>query len=586
MKKRILPITLVLSLLLALTQVFAFAASDDTIDFPDPNFEAAVRYWLETPTGAITKSDAKAVTDLYLGYRNITDLTGIEYFTELRELNIRNNQVSKLDLSKNTKLEVLYASDNQLFELDLSKNAMLMTLECDNNSLTELDVSNNTALIRLVSWGNRLTGIDLSKNTALTGLHFSERLLTELDVSNNTALEVMSVMFTRLTGLDLTKNTALKTLIIHSNRLKELDLTNNAALKELVVYDNRLTELDLSNNKALEILYCYNNQLTELDVGNNTALEYIGVGNNRLTQLDVSNNTALIQLSCDGNQLTEMVVCKNTALEFFQLCNNRISELDLSNNYALTTLHIRNNLIAKLDVSSITDLHELYADNNFFPDESAIAGLDESSLVSFEFDPQKAPGSASPYLNTAAEWAREEIAGAINKGFVPDDIQNNYRVVITRQEFCRMAVRLVEHALQKDIDDILAERGLFREFEFSDTSDMTIAAAAALGITNGTRAPTESQPGVFSPNGEFTRQEAATMLMRVCTVLGIEVDTSIGSGFADMDAAADWAHDAINFVRANGIMRGISEAPPMFRPSGFFTRQESIVTLFRIVVFS
>ena len=43
--------------------------------------------------------------------------------------------------------------------------------------------------------------------------------------------------------------------------------------------------------------------------------------------------------------------------------------------------------------------------------------------------------TTAPNLNTASEWARSEITSAVNKGFVPVDIQNNYTNVITRQEY-------------------------------------------------------------------------------------------------------------------------------------------------------
>lgn len=62
-------------------------------------------------------------------------------------------------------------------------------LSCDRNQLTSLDVSRNTALTRLSCYGNQLTFLDMSKNTALTALDCSENQLTSLDVSKNTALK-------------------------------------------------------------------------------------------------------------------------------------------------------------------------------------------------------------------------------------------------------------------------------------------------------------------------------------------------------------------------------------------------------------
>ena len=62
-------------------------------------------------------------------------------------------------------------------------------------------------------------------------------------------------------------------------------------------------------------------------------------------------------------------------------------------------------------------------------------------------------------IDTASSWAREGITAAIGKGFVPNQLQTKYTNVITRAEFCRMAVKWVEYALGKPIAEVVAERG-------------------------------------------------------------------------------------------------------------------------------
>ena len=179
----------------------------------------------------------------------------------------------------------------------------------------------------------------------------------------------------------------------------------------------------------------------------------------------------------------------------------------------------------------------------------------------------------------ASEWARDSVTEAIGKGYVPADLQGNYTNVITRAEFCRLAVKWVSYATDKSIDTILSEKGLSRNLNaFSDTKDMDILAAYALGITSGTTAPTGTKPGVFSPDGQFTREQAATMIMNTCKAIGVNIDNPPPSGFADMSAADSWAEKGINFVRANGIMNGTATNPPMFSPKDDYTREQSIVT--------
>ena len=204
--------------------------------------------------------------------------------------------VTNLDLNVPT-LKDLRCEYNQLTTLDVSKNTELKELECDNNQLTSLDVSKNTALIKLACYNNRLTSLDVSKNTALTKMWCNGNQLTSLDVSKNTALTDLSCDDNSLTTLDVSKNTA---------------------LIKLACCNNRLTSLDVSKNTALTDLSCFGNQLTSLDVSKNTALTDLSCDDNSLTTLDVSKNTALIHLGCSGNQLSENAL---NAL-FHTLCNN------------------------------------------------------------------------------------------------------------------------------------------------------------------------------------------------------------------------------------------------------------------------
>lgn len=53
-------------------------------------------------------------------------------------------------------LKNLICTGNQLSALDLSKNTALEVLDCSNNQLNELDVTNNTALEQLVCSGNNI----------------------------------------------------------------------------------------------------------------------------------------------------------------------------------------------------------------------------------------------------------------------------------------------------------------------------------------------------------------------------------------------------------------------------------------------
>ena len=137
--------------------------------FPDDHFIAYVELRCDKDgDGTLSQAELDGVTELYVAYANIKDLTGIELFPNLDKLDCKYNNLTRLDVSKNTKLTKLYCESNQLTGLDLSKNTALTVLYCESNHLTSLDLSKNTALTELNCQDNQLTSLDLSKNTALT----------------------------------------------------------------------------------------------------------------------------------------------------------------------------------------------------------------------------------------------------------------------------------------------------------------------------------------------------------------------------------------------------------------------------------
>ena len=244
-----------------------------------------------------------AVTELDLSNKGLTDLGGIEYFTGLTDLNLRDNSLTALDVTKNVNLTTLDLWGNKLTELDVSKNVNLTTLNLRNNALTALDVTKNTALTDLNCTGNQLTAIDVSNNTELVDLNLQNNRLTALDVSKNTKLQFLSCNNSLIGTLDVSKNTELLSLSCTYCGLTNLDVSANTKLQSLSCYNNTLTELDVSGLTELNQLQCSNNRLAELDLSANTKLTWINCDNNRFAELDISHITDLQTLYC-GKQRT------------------------------------------------------------------------------------------------------------------------------------------------------------------------------------------------------------------------------------------------------------------------------------------
>ncbi len=324
----------------------------------DPNHITAAEV-----AGIITLN-VNGTNEDYEAGKGLTSLKGIEFFTSLTNLHCGYNQLTVLDMSKNTALIELYCSQNKLTALDISNCTTLTKLYCTNNQLKTLDVSNCIALIELGCQSTKLTTLDVSKNTALIELYCSGNQLTTLNVKNNTALTELSCFNNQLKTLNVSNNTALNKLSCGYNQLTTLDISNNTALTKLNCDNNQLKTLDVSNNIALTELWCYENQLSNLDVNKNTALIKLGCTSNPLTTLNVNNNTALTQLYCQFNQLALLDIRKNTALTLVVCSNNQLTTLDVTKNIALTSLSCAYNQITSLDVSKNTELTRLCCYSN------------------------------------------------------------------------------------------------------------------------------------------------------------------------------------------------------------------------------
>jgi len=192
-----------------LIAVEAFNDVQNFINIPDPNFEQAlIDESIDSDgiiNGQIAENDALGVINLDVNSKNISDLTGIEAFTDL---------------------ETLFAVNNNLNAVDLSFNTALDGLVLANNNLTSIDLSNNVNLVSISLASNQLSTIDLSNNTALSQVFVQDNVLTEFDALNLQNLAQLNVSQNDLVELDLSQNSNLNQILANNNNLVNLNLQN------------------------------------------------------------------------------------------------------------------------------------------------------------------------------------------------------------------------------------------------------------------------------------------------------------------------------------------------------------------------
>ena len=221
-------------------------------NFPDENFRDYVaEEWDKNHDKYFSPSEIANAKWISCDNKEISNLKGIEFFTNIWLLECYYNNLTTIDLSYNKNLSYINCHHNQLNELDVSGLPLLETFYCGHNALPSIDVSKNEKLEDFDCQDNHLDTLDVSQNKELVKLSCG------------------------------------------TNNLTELDVRENKKLKELSCYESKLSNLDLRNQTELEVLKCWKNPLSVLDVSANTKLKTLFVSNTNLTSLDAKNHTAL-----------------------------------------------------------------------------------------------------------------------------------------------------------------------------------------------------------------------------------------------------------------------------------------------------
>lgn len=142
--------------------------------------------------GEIQESEALVVSSLRLYNQNISDLTGIESFSNLKGMDCSNNALATLNLNNFLSLNYLYCSNNNMTNLTLSNCFNLAYLTCDNNLMTSIDLSSTRVYKVYVRNNPNLTYLNL-KNGFITDGYYSFKMAAvppppPSDISGNSNL--------------------------------------------------------------------------------------------------------------------------------------------------------------------------------------------------------------------------------------------------------------------------------------------------------------------------------------------------------------------------------------------------------------
>ncbi|SEP31938.1 gliding motility-associated C-terminal domain-containing protein [Flavobacterium sp. CF108] len=295
--------------------LFPFAGFAQYTSIPDANFER-VLITLGIDNGAIDgqvlTANINSIKSLEIRFENVSSLSGIEDFSNLETLICNNNNLTALDISKNTKLTYLDCHENHLTSLDVSMNYNLKDFSCNQNNLTVLDISKNLALENLGCSYNQLQNLDISKNAALKTFYCTNNQITNLDTSNNVNLNLFVCYNNQLTSLDISKNLNINMFSCSNNKLTSLDISANKSLNSFQCANNDLTTLNLKNG--------INNFMLVVDATSNPNLKCIEVDNavySNANWLSFKDATANFSNNCNKPAATTAPIVKATGDQLY-----------------------------------------------------------------------------------------------------------------------------------------------------------------------------------------------------------------------------------------------------------------------------
>ncbi len=314
-----------------LVLLFSVTINAQIITFPDVNFKnyllsanssnlvagtiSGSYFAIDTNgDGEIQIAEASNVQLERLNIMNttITDVTGLEYFTSLKEVSFNNNnQLLSVDISNLTNLVSFIFDRNE--QLHTIVTTGLVNVEyasvVDNLQLVNCNLNNLVGLLELTYNQSSLV---------LDGLPILNYISSNIpDGGNVGALQLVS----------LSNLPELENVFLENNVITSITVTNLPKLNALFIYNNQITSIDLSNLNMDDVtpengtfFLAGDNLLTEIDF-TNTKFTGKDLYNNQLISINIKD-----LWEYDGVNGVDLYVQGNPNLQF--ICINDENDME------------------------------------------------------------------------------------------------------------------------------------------------------------------------------------------------------------------------------------------------------------------
>lgn len=570
---------------------------DEVIDFPDANFEQAVRELISKPEGEILKEDLVGITNIDISNKNISNFEGVQYFTELKSLSMGDWILADIsmisELSKLTNLSLFSSQEIDISILSRLTNLTSLTLRFYESQIVDISILEElTNLTNLSLALYNADGTDISPLSNLTNLESLNLTVLGLeDISsiselvNLERLILGSEGFNQISDISsLTKLTKLAYLDLYSNEISDISsLSNLMNIERLFLSNNEITDISLlSELTNLTELWLNNNPINDSSTPNvihKSELDFTVDGTTY--EVWVVDNTPVTPPSPSGGgssssgggyipppivvpEVVEIPEIKGTEAMVEGIVKDGKSEVTFSTENLgnvksiivesdIATIEIPVGLINKfkvvrLEITTEVELNEAQkeiVENSVVYDFNLYNNGEKSSKFS------SALTVKVPYELQLGENPKFVTVFYINEDNEIENMKGSYfdgEVTFKTNHFSKYFVK----------ENIVT---------FIDTTDAKVIELASKGIISG------MGEGNFDPDGYLTRAELATLLVNA---LSLEVDLSTTEAFTDVKSDA-WYYEYVMTARALGIISGIGNNE--FDPEAKVKTQDAMIMI-------
>ena len=546
----------------------------------------------------------------------LKSVKGIEYFTNLSSLFVSCNDISELDISKNTALKALYCGNNHLKTLDISNNPELENLDCVYNELQYVDIKNCPKLVLVATQG----GTGLPGGTG----PFPGKTYTNIYYKDEEHNTTYTLKWDDSTQMVWTPDAEIDSLFPDEGFRKyireHIDTNGDGMLSTSERYAVQTIDCSGSADSkgvikslkgldcfpVLEVLKCSHNEISNLDITKNGDLKVLDCSSNPLEELTIfkegdGSAHSLKELYCYDCKLSTLNVEGHDLEEKLKSATRTVDQDVITYTYGDYIVKLDQDVKIVPEIIHVSDPTAF----NIVP-ETIVIAVDDEQNVEVKLEPEDADplvywdstDNGIAYVSDGVLYAREmgkvTITASTKNSLVDtcvvavvlDSEESNPFADVTSKEGWEypFVKKIFDLKVMNGKGELVSGRTLFAP------NDTLTRAEFAQVIYNMEKTPEVKYQNVFSdvPEGKWytdaiiwayenkivagkgdffdidapaTREQVAVMLSNYAKFKGYDVAPVEGKGknieeFADKESISDWAVDGLKWALSNEIMVG------------------------------